>query len=55
MVTLSETYKLSFAKSVTELAIQNNLFAPSDEPSELAKDVTTFFKTVYETVDNDAN
>ncbi len=55
MQNLTDNFKLGLAKSITELAIQNDLFIRSDDPTEMAKDITTFFKTVFETADSDTN
>lgn len=55
MVKLTDNYKLNLAKTVTELAIQNGFFVRSDDPAEMAEDITKFFKTVFETADSDAN
>lgn len=53
MENLSDQYKLKLAASWTELAIQNNFFSKSENVEEMAKDVTKFFKTVFETADSD--
>ena len=49
-LTPKERYVL--AKSFTELAIQNGLFIATDDPTENALQVTTFFDTVAENLDS---
>lgn len=43
---LNNEAKIEFAKSFTELAIQNNLFTSCENSADTAKQITTFFNTV---------
>ncbi len=53
---LNETSKCALAKSFTELAIQNGLINQCADSAETAKEVTTFFKTIIDTIDkNDSD
>ncbi|MBP3617901.1 MAG: hypothetical protein J6J38_07680 [Lachnospiraceae bacterium] len=52
---LTNSDKFLLAKTFTELAIQNDLITHWQEPEATAKEVTTFFNTVYETLDSKEN
>lgn len=53
---LNETSKYTLAKSFTELAIQNGLINQHADSADTAKEVTTFFKTIIDTIDkNDSD
>ncbi len=54
MMKINNEAKFSLAKECTLLAIQNNLINKWENPESTAKEVTTFFKTVFETLDSDA-
>lgn len=43
--------KYILAKSFTELAIQNGLISQCVDSSATAEEVTTFFKTIIDTID----
>ena len=47
---LNDTTKYQLAKSLTELAIQNNLFYKYEDSVETAKSITVFFDTIVTTV-----
>lgn len=49
----NEKYQL--AKSLTELAIQNNLIAKYEDSADTAKEVTKFFDSVFATVGKSKN
>ena len=44
--------KYSLAQSFTELAIQNGLIIPCDDPVDTAKQVTAFFNAVVANLDS---
>ena len=48
---LDEQSKYIFAKSFTELAIQNNFFFESEDVTQSAKEVATFFNTIVNQLD----
>lgn len=50
---LNETSKYTLAKSFTELAIQNWLINQYADSADTAKEVTTFFRTIIDTIDKD--
>lgn len=52
---ITDPKKYDLAKSFTELAIQNGLIIKCSNATDTAKQVTTFFKTVMETLDPPAN
>lgn len=49
---LSDVNKQTLAKDFTELAIQNGLIHPCENAEEAAKEVTTFFKTIIDTIED---
>ncbi len=50
MMHISDTSKLSLARSFTELAIQSNLFIASNNSEDTAKQISNFFNTIVETI-----
>lgn len=52
---LSANAKYSLAKSLTEFAIQNGLIMKHENSTETAKEVTSFFDTVFTTVGKSEN
>lgn len=52
MVKLDIQYKLSLAKTFTELAIQNDLICKYDNASDTANAVCDFFQTIVDNLDN---
>ena len=50
---ISDNAKYDLAKSFTELAIQNDLFARYEDPVDTAKDIAMFFDTVIHSIDSD--
>ena len=52
---LTNSDKIIFAKTFTELAIQNGLIQQRANAQITAKEVTDFFRTVYETLDKKEN
>jgi hypothetical protein len=52
MANLNPQTCLEKSFELTELAIQNGLIRCADSPEETAKDVSTFFKTLYEELSN---
>lgn len=54
-MSLNDNAKYTLAKSFTELAIQNGLIVHYDDSADTAKEVTTFFKTIIDTIDSDSN
>ena len=48
---MTENNKYSLAKDFTELAIQNGLFTSHADVSDTAKEVTTFFNTIIDTIE----
>lgn len=47
---LTENAKYTLAKSFTELAIQNGLINHYEDAEETAKEVTTFFNTIVDSI-----
>jgi len=54
MIKLKNDYKIATAKTLTELAIQNNLIQRYNEEQATAKAVCAFFKTIYDELDSDS-
>lgn len=54
-VTLNNTEKYHLAKSLTELAIQNDLIEICEDSTETAKAVSNFFDTLINTIGNSIN
>lgn len=54
MIGLNNEYKIELAKQFTTLAIQNNLITTYSESEDTAKEVTKFYRTIYETLDTDS-
>lgn len=54
MVKMNPEAKLSFAKECTLLAIEHKLITVLDKPEKTANEVTTFFKTIFDTVDSES-
>ena len=52
---LTDSDKILFAKTFTELAIQNGLLHRRTDSEATAKELTDFFHTVYETLDKKEN
>ena len=52
---LTDNDKILFAKTFTELAIQNGLIRPCASSQLAATEVTNFFHTVCETLDKKEN
>lgn len=52
---LNDNAKYTLAKSFTELAIQHELINKYEDSADTAKEVTTFFKTIIDTIDSDSN
>lgn len=52
MINLTDNYKLVQAKTLTELAIQNNLINKHDDEESTAKAVCTFFNTIFTELDS---
>lgn len=50
----NDSTKYTLAKTFTELAIQNNLITRYESAEDTAKEVTTFFNTIIDTVNNDS-
>ncbi len=47
---LTDSNKLTLAKSFTELAIQNELFRYNEDSAKTAEQITTFFNAVTESL-----
>ena len=53
---ISEKYRYELAKSLTELAIQNNMILRCEDSEATAKEVAIFFNTITESVgENSSN
>lgn len=52
---LPNNTKLSFAKTFTELAIQNDLITRCSNASDTANEVTTFFNTIIDTIEGNTD
>ena len=50
-----ECDKIAFAKTLTELALQNGMIHRCADSETTATEVTNFFHTVYETLDKKEN
>lgn len=48
---LNDTAKYELAKSLTELAIQNDLFYKCDDSTIVAEDIVKFFNVIFDTID----
>ncbi len=55
MLNLNGNAKYQLAKSLTELAIQNNLINKYEDCAQTAKEVSRFFNTIVSTIDNSEN
>ncbi|WP_455804018.1 hypothetical protein [Clostridium butyricum] len=55
MIKLSTNYKIETARSLTELAIQNNLMSKYSNSEETAKEISKFFKTLLNELDSETN
>jgi hypothetical protein len=53
MVKMNTEAKIAFAKECTLLAIEHKMLTVWDKPNLTAKEVTTFFKTVFDNLDPD--
>lgn len=49
-MTITDTAKYQLAKFWTQLDIQNNLFHDHEHSAETAKEITTFFDAIVDTV-----
>lgn len=49
---MNKDYKIKTAIELTELAIQNSLIPIGKNVTATATDVTNFFKTIYESLDD---
>lgn len=50
-MSLNESYKISVAKDLTQLAIQNGLISRYEDEAETAKAVCSFFNSIIENLD----
>ena len=54
MIKLNDDFKITTAKALTELAIQNELIYKYNDEEKTAKAVCTFFKTIFDELDSNA-
>ena len=52
MENLTPNFKISTAKDLTSLAIENNLITQHSDPKDTAKEVCDFFKFIVDNLDN---
>ena len=52
MTKLADSFKLSIADKLTQLAIENGLIPANTDVTVTATNVTKFFKTILETIDS---
>lgn len=52
MISLDDEYKIAVAKELTSLAIENNMISKYSDSDHTAKEVTKFFRTIFETLDS---
>lgn len=47
------SFVVNLAKEITIVAMQNNMISATTDPSETAKNVSQFYKTILETINKD--
>lgn len=52
---LSDNAKYTLAKNFTELAIQNGLFECRKNSADTASEITTFFNTIIDTIEENTD